>query len=383
MVKFPDGRSVAAETIDMSSGGTGIRLAEALDVMPQSQVHLAFPVPSAATDLPATVVSSEGSVLRVRFENLTIAEQEVLTIALYSRADSWLGWGESRENDNVLRSLGRIFQISMHGMWVDLPQHVSASEDTSEAASRAPSPSPALDSALPGCGAGPGRSKRARPKVARACRRQRRGSRLGRQLLTPRHDAPVPPGQYRDTSRSPMPARRRSSCTASTPAQHLLHAAGDPRGRATAKIHIYYSFSPSLLPQLSHFKLIMNGTLFATIQPTPGQMGGSDSRDAEAEFTIPPELLVHNNTLTIEFIGHYTMVCEDPANTTLWARVHRNTYHRHPRRSAASGRRSQAVAHAVSRSRRDSAAQHSRRLSRRRPRSRPFRPPASSPATSA
>ncbi len=35
---------------------------------------------------------------------------------------------------------------------------------------------------------------------------------------------------------------------------------------------------------------------------------------------------MHNNTLTIEFIGHYTMVCEDPANTTLWARVHRNTY---------------------------------------------------------
>ena len=71
---------------------------------------------------------------------------------------------------------------------------------------------------------------------------------------------------------------------------------------------------------------MMNGTLFATVQPTPGQMGGSDSHDAEADFTIPPDLLVHNNTLTIEFIGHYTMVCEDPANTTLWARVHRNTY---------------------------------------------------------
>ena len=35
---------------------------------------------------------------------------------LYSRADSWLGWGESRESDNVLRSLGRIFQISMRGL---------------------------------------------------------------------------------------------------------------------------------------------------------------------------------------------------------------------------------------------------------------------------
>ena len=70
----------------------------------------------------------------------------------------------------------------------------------------------------------------------------------------------------------------------------------------------------------------MNGTLFATIQPTPGQIGGSDSRDAEADFTIPSDLLVHNNTLTFEFIGHYTMVCEDPANTALWARVFPSTY---------------------------------------------------------
>jgi len=38
----------------------------------------------------------------------------------------------------------------------------------------------------------------------------------------------------------------------------------------------------------------LNGTLFATIQPTPGQVGGSSSQDAEAEFMIPPELLVHN-----------------------------------------------------------------------------------------
>jgi cellulose synthase (UDP-forming) len=118
VVKFPDGRSVAAETIDVSSGGTGIRLQKSLEVLPQSQVHLAFANPSVAIDLPATVVSSEASVLRVCFENLTIEEQEMLTIALFSRADSWLGLGGSRQNDNVLRSLGRIFKISLRGMWV-------------------------------------------------------------------------------------------------------------------------------------------------------------------------------------------------------------------------------------------------------------------------
>ncbi len=72
-------------------------------------MHLIFPLPSVNTELPATVVSAEGSVLRLRFQPLTIAEQEVLTMVLYSRADSWLGWGESRESDDIGRSLGRIF----------------------------------------------------------------------------------------------------------------------------------------------------------------------------------------------------------------------------------------------------------------------------------
>jgi cellulose synthase (UDP-forming) len=139
-------------------------------------------------------------------------------------------------------------------------------------------------------------------------------------------NAPIPPGQYRDTftlndAGSPQIELHgidsRHEIYFTLPQTHVVR---------TAKIHVYYAFSPSLLPQLSHIKLMMNGTLFATVQPQPGERGGSDPRDGEAEFIIPPELLVHNNTLTIQFIGHYTLECEDPANTTLWARVHRNSF---------------------------------------------------------
>ena len=42
-----------------------------------------------------------------------------------------------------------------------------------------------------------------------------------------------------------------------------------------AKVHVFYAFSPSLLPQLSQIKLLLNGTLFATVQPTAGQSGGN------------------------------------------------------------------------------------------------------------
>jgi cellulose synthase (UDP-forming) len=71
---------------------------------------------------------------------------------------------------------------------------------------------------------------------------------------------------------------------------------------------------------------MMNGTLFATIEPTPNAAGTTSPQTGEAEYSIPAELMVHHNELSMQFIGHYVLVCEDPANTTLWSRVHRNTY---------------------------------------------------------
>jgi len=319
VVKFPDGRSVAAETIDISSGGTGIRLEQALDVMPQSQVRLAFPVPSVAIDLPATVVSSEGSVLRVAFENLTIEEQEVLTIALYSRADSWLGWGESRESDNVLGSLGRIIQISMHGMWVTFRSVFSDRRSAERKAEALSIARPLILLSLAAALAWGGQTTHA----------QAPGNAGALQTAATDVNAPVLPGQYHDhfTLEDAGESQIEQIELHSIDTQHSIYfTLPETHVVGAAKIHVHYAFSPSLIPQLSHLKLIMNGSLFATIEPTPGQNGGSDSRDAEAEFTIPSELLVHNNTFTIEFIGHYTMVCEDPASTALWARVFPSTY---------------------------------------------------------
>ncbi len=331
MLKETDGKLLAGETIDMSSGGTSIRFSEALELEPGAKIKLAFPMPSATLDLPATVVSSEGTVLRVRFENLTIPEQEVLTMVLYSRADSWLGWGESREPDNVLTSIARIFQISMHGLKSTFLSLVTRKDKTAKRNSTLSVARPAAMLALAVLLMGFGQQTHAQQPMGGQQAVQ--GVQQGYAGALPQAPgakaspaAPIPPGQYRDTftladAGSPQIELHgidsQHSIYFTLPLTHVVRA---------AKIHIYYAFSPSLLPQLSHLKLIINGTLFATLQPTPGMQGGSDGRDQEAEFTIPPELLVHNNTLTIEFIGHYTMVCEDPANTTLWARVHRNTY---------------------------------------------------------
>jgi cellulose synthase (UDP-forming) len=316
MAKLPSGRMVSGETMDMSSGGTSIRFSENLEAPPGSLIRLVFPLPAMPTDLPASVVSAEGAVLRVRFENLTIAEQEVLTMVLYSRADSWLGWGESRESDDVLRSLSRIFQISMHGL-VTTFQSLFAGRDQAEPAkrTRAKAIAALLLAALLMSGG-----------AARMLQAQPQGYAGALQTGAPVQPAPLPPGQFRDTFTLNDTGTPQVELHGIDSSHTIYFTLPQTHVVRNAKIHVYYAFSPSLLPQLSHIKLILNGTLFATIQPTPGALGGSNSQDAEAEFTIPAELLVHNNALTMQFIGHYILVCEDPANTTLWARVHRTTY---------------------------------------------------------
>ncbi|MGO9796193.1 MAG: UDP-forming cellulose synthase catalytic subunit, partial [Terracidiphilus sp.] len=321
-LKLPNGRLIAGETVDISNGGAGIRITDPVEFPPGTLVHLTLARPSAAIPLHASVVSLEDSVLRVRFDNLSIAEQEALTVALYSRADSWLGWGESRESDNVLRSLGHIFAISMRGL-KDTLLSVIGRED--KPARKPPSLS-IVQSGIILLLAGaliaaalkaPGQSPHLSANLANSTSPASAANSV---------DAVIPAGQFHD-SFTLADAGSPQIELHSIDRQRSIHfTLPQTQGVRTATIHLYYAFSPALSPQLSQLKLILNGTLFATVQPAAGKFGGSDGSDQEGDFNIPPELLVHNNTLTVEFLGHYTTGCEDPANTSLWARVHRNTY---------------------------------------------------------
>jgi cellulose synthase (UDP-forming) len=312
---LPDGRVIAGNTIDLSAGGTSIRFSESLNLHSNTDVQLLFPPPARDIALPATVVSAEGEILRVHFKELTIAEQEVLTMVLYSRADSWLGWGESRESDDVLHSLKRIFHISLHGLSSTF-RSLSGGEGRKKNKTKTPvSVAPLVIFALAALLA----------CIAPSLRAQQQGFAGALQSGVADKNAAIPVGQFRDTFTLDDAGASKLELHGIDSNHSVYFTLPQTHVVRSAKIHVHYAFSPSLLPQLSHLKLILNGTLFATIQPTPGANGGSISQDTEADFTIPAELLVHTNSLTIQFIGHYTMVCEDPANTTLWSRVHGST----------------------------------------------------------
>jgi cellulose synthase (UDP-forming) len=322
-VKLTDGRIVKGETIDLSSGGTAIRLVEAVEATAGELTRLIFPLPSMEAELPATVVSIESNILRIKFTELTIPEQELLTVVLYSRADTWLGWGESRDVDQPMKSLAGIFAISMQGLKMtftslffnEKPAKGQAAKGQAKAKSKVAAAHILLALLIPLAMLVNG---------GREAQAQNSAGFEARQAIQ-KGPAP-PPGQFRDVFSLAEAGSGQIEMHGIDSQNSIFFTLPQTHVVKSAKIHIYYTFSPSLLPALSHLRLMLNGTLFASLPVPPGQTPGSAGKQEEAEFSIPAELLVRKNVFTMEFIGHYVMVCEDPSNTTLWARVGSGTY---------------------------------------------------------
>jgi len=84
-----------------------------------------------------------------------------------------------------------------------------------------------------------------------------------------------------------------------------------------ASFKLNYAYSPSLIPELSHLKVTVNDVLVATLPVNRAEAG----RPQTADIPIDRRLITEFNRINVELIGHYTRECEDPAHTSLWARI--------------------------------------------------------------
>lgn len=332
-IVLENGATVVGVTADMSPGGAMIHLERELNANSGESLRLIFPVLDGEATLPATLVGVNGKVLRAQFDGLTLQEEEALTMVLYSRADTWLGWGESREADRPMRSLGRIFTISMHGLARTAQTLVKHKQEPKPKGRLATSIVPMvlfLFAATSTFGAPQGEQQTVRRPVMAAATA----------------DAPSTPsgahasslGSFDNVFTLAEVGSPDSIVLRGVDAYHTVYfSLPQTEVVRTATMHLRYHFSPGLIPSLSHLKVSVNGTLFATLpvtsQPTPVRASlGQDGSGAtvaesetsallEATLAIPADMLVHNNELVFEFIGHYTLQCEDPSHSALWAHV--------------------------------------------------------------
>lgn len=84
-----------------------------------------------------------------------------------------------------------------------------------------------------------------------------------------------------------------------------------------ARLKLTYAYSPSLLPELSHINVLVNDQVAASI-PLPKETGGASLKRT---VDLPPYLITPFSVLRLQLIGHYTMQCEDPLHSSLWANI--------------------------------------------------------------
>ncbi|MCU1247105.1 MAG: cellulose synthase catalytic subunit (UDP-forming) [Edaphobacter sp.] len=318
-VQLANGAIIHGVTTDVSSGGLMIRMERDFIANLGDTIKLTLPVLDGNATLPATLVGISDNILRAQFDPLTLQEEEVLTMVLYSRADTWLGWGETREPDKPLVSLGRITKLACYGMTKAL-REATKSKDAPPSRKLATSIVPLFLLAVLGAAIKP------RPAIA--------------QTTISAKTAPAAVVPFDNTL---------ALSDLGVSNNILLHGVDAfdtvrfslPRTQLakTATMHLRYHASPGLIPSLSHLKVTLNGTLFATLPittqpaaalpPNPTQTANNphseNSSLIESTIPIPAELLAPDNELTFEFIGHYALKCEDPSHSTLWAQIDNNS----------------------------------------------------------
>jgi cellulose synthase (UDP-forming) len=318
-----DGSMIQGITADLSGGGVRTRVDHAVKVAVGDQIKFVFPLLDGTATLPATIIGMDGSELRARFNPLSLQEDEALTMLLYSRADAWLNQDKSPETDRPLRSMGRILKLSLRGLAMTvggLRSRKSAAKGTL-AASVAPVVLLAMLAGL-------------WPRDARAA--QAADAVTTGMAATPSAKAPASlvaamaggsghpatAGTFDNVFTLSELGAGDAIMLRGVDANRLINFSL-PRNQLvkTATMKLRYRFSPGLLPGISQLNVRLNGALVVTLAVNAPVNGGDQNGLLEATLALPAELLVHDNQIAFEFIGHYASQCEDPANSTLWSEV--------------------------------------------------------------
>ena len=81
-----------------------------------------------------------------------------------------------------------------------------------------------------------------------------------------------------------------------------------------ALLNLSYRPSPALIPTLSQLKVYLNDELVGLITVTAEQLG----KENQTQISIDPRFISDFNRVRLELVGHYANVCENPANSTIW-----------------------------------------------------------------
>ena len=316
-VILPDGTMIQGVTSDLSGGGVRTTVEGAVTVKVGDSLEFVFPMLNGTATLPAILVAIQGNELRAQFSSLSLQQDEALTILLYSRADTWLPRGVARHADNPLRSLLHILRLSIRGLAMTVGAR-RGGKITPNARLAASIVTIILLAAIAGVV----------PRVVRGAQS------AGPLVMMPVASSSAAPTAANSLARGNFDTSFKLIDVGATNPIILRGVDSSysvyfsvPRTQVakSATMKLRYRFSPGLLPGLSHLNVSLNGSLFATLAVSPPANSGQQPGPLEAALTLPAELLMHDNAIRFEFIGHYARQCEDPTSSTLWTQIDSNS----------------------------------------------------------
>jgi cellulose synthase (UDP-forming) len=112
----PNGMIVTGTTYDLSSGGAAVEIPPSMQLAAGEKLNFYFSSKPEGCIFQPVVVGQEGNKLRLNFGEITLEQEEVLTRVLYSRANSWINWNDSRGVDRPLRTYAHLVRLAFQGL---------------------------------------------------------------------------------------------------------------------------------------------------------------------------------------------------------------------------------------------------------------------------
>ena len=315
-VRIPDGPEIAATTVDISEGGTGLKLSQAQSVPQGAIIEVALAPEHRLVWMPCKVIRSKGESLFLEFvQPMGIAQERQLVYAIFGRADAWVSWAAERPNDRIGESFRAILDFGLSGtlrivkmtfanmknsLMNVLVRPLTSLRKRGSAAALLLAMAAGLGMAPPAAKAQTG----ATPPAG-----EQPGAAIGEASVTAGGDSRV---LTFESLGQQKPIRLRGV----TGEIAVPVAVRDDELVTKARMTLKFSHSPSLIFPLSHLNVLVNNELAATIP-----LSSETASGAERTIDIDPKLFVEYNQIGLQLIAHYTMDCEDPVHTTLWSIV--------------------------------------------------------------
>jgi cellulose synthase (UDP-forming) len=311
-----DGHTLACETENLSMGGVAVVLPQGVSLGEATITHVELPCGEASEIFPVEVARRGSSNVGLHFSDMPLYQRRELVKSVLGRSDAWTPSQTAMVPLPVFHSLVLIARVIL-SLFTRRKRYPTAPTVAAIAALFL-----AFGSLIPGIAHDARAQTSAVPAEAPAAIAPPAA------VEPPPAAAPTPPALLEQAPAAQGATRKLVLSLKDLGAGGPLRLIG-VHGEAwlpislrrdevvtAAKMTLALGYSPSLIAELSHLSIFINGELTGSIQLIKERSGG-----VTVELPINPALFLPESKLNLQFIAHYTRECEDPLHSTLWGVV--------------------------------------------------------------